>query len=187
MGELKIEYWPLSKLKRWPRNPKAHDDDAIRGSIDKFDFNDPIGVNTRTGQIVEGHGRLDVLQQRKAAGEPPPFHIEEDGEKVSYIRLSGDEWLVPVLPLDMDERTAEKYALAHNRTTELGGWNEEVLAEVLSDLAAEDDLDGIGWSVEEMDEMLKEEKLPEFPEYDESVADEVEYLECPECGHKWPK
>lgn len=27
----------------------------------------------------------------------------------------------------------------------------------------------------------------EFKEYDESVADEVEYLECPECGHKWPK
>jgi len=27
----------------------------------------------------------------------------------------------------------------------------------------------------------------EFPEYDESIADEVEYLECPECGHRWPK
>jgi len=27
----------------------------------------------------------------------------------------------------------------------------------------------------------------EFPEYDESVAGEVEYVTCPECGHKWPK
>ena len=27
----------------------------------------------------------------------------------------------------------------------------------------------------------------EFPEYDESVADDVEYITCPECGHKWPK
>lgn len=27
----------------------------------------------------------------------------------------------------------------------------------------------------------------EFKEYDESVADDVEYIECPECGHKWPK
>ena len=26
-----------------------------------------------------------------------------------------------------------------------------------------------------------------FPEYDESIADEVEYNECPECGHRWPK
>jgi hypothetical protein len=27
----------------------------------------------------------------------------------------------------------------------------------------------------------------EFKEYDESVADEVEYITCPQCGHKWPK
>lgn len=27
----------------------------------------------------------------------------------------------------------------------------------------------------------------EFKEYDESVADEVEYITCPECGYKWPK
>jgi len=27
----------------------------------------------------------------------------------------------------------------------------------------------------------------EFPEYDESIADDVEYLTCPKCGHKWPK
>lgn len=27
----------------------------------------------------------------------------------------------------------------------------------------------------------------EFPEYDESVEDEVEYIECPNCGHKFPK
>jgi hypothetical protein len=27
----------------------------------------------------------------------------------------------------------------------------------------------------------------EFPEYDESTADDVKYHECPECGHKWPQ
>jgi len=27
----------------------------------------------------------------------------------------------------------------------------------------------------------------EFPEYDESVENEVEYTECPNCHHKWPK
>ena len=30
-------------------------------------------------------------------------------------------------------------------------------------------------------------EAPEFKEYDESVADEVEMLECPECGHRFPK
>jgi hypothetical protein len=27
----------------------------------------------------------------------------------------------------------------------------------------------------------------DFKEYDESAADDVEYITCPECGHRWPK
>ena len=27
----------------------------------------------------------------------------------------------------------------------------------------------------------------DWKEDDESAADDVEYNECPECGHKWPK
>jgi hypothetical protein len=27
----------------------------------------------------------------------------------------------------------------------------------------------------------------DWKEYDESAADDVEYHECPSCGHKWPK
>ena len=27
----------------------------------------------------------------------------------------------------------------------------------------------------------------EFPVYDEDVAREVTYNECPECGHRWPR
>jgi hypothetical protein len=27
----------------------------------------------------------------------------------------------------------------------------------------------------------------EFKPLDESVADTVQYHECPECGHRWPK
>jgi hypothetical protein len=36
-------------------------------------------------------------------------------------------------------------------------------------------------------ELLQEIPEVNFAEYDESVADEVEYLQCPRCGHKWPK
>ena len=27
----------------------------------------------------------------------------------------------------------------------------------------------------------------DFKEYDEDIENEVEYLTCPECGHKWAK
>ena len=45
-----------------------------------------------------------------------------------------------------------------------------------------------GFSAEELEPITPfDPDSIEFPEYDESVADEVEYIECPECGHKWPK
>lgn len=150
-GKLNLEYLPLSDLKRWPRNPKDHDLGTIHQSIQRFDFNDPIAVNVRTGYIVEGHGRVDALQQMKAAGDPRPYHIAE----------VEDEWLVPTLKLDMDEKEAEAYGLAHNRLTELGGWNDDQLAGVLSDLAADDLLDGVGWDGDGVDELLRELKRKE--------------------------
>ena len=60
------------------------------------------------------------------------------------------------------------------------------MAELMQDLG---DIDGV------LGDMLAELAigtglvLPnvEFPEYDESVENEVEWLECPECGHRWPK
>ena len=179
MPELKIEYWPLSKLKGWPKNPKDHDLGAIHVSVEEFDFNDPIGINTRTGQIVEGHGRLDVLQQRKASGEKPPGNIiEREGE-----------WIVPVLPLDMDDKTADRYSLAHNRTSELGGWNEEVLADVLSDLAADDLLDGTGWDADQVDELLKElgkgDVPPEDPGAQTDKAEELQKKWKVKTGDLW--
>jgi len=84
----------------------------------------------------------------------------------------------------------EAYLVADNHLVELGGWEEEELAALLSDLAAEDEalLQATGYDADDLDLMLRGLMLPdEFPEYDESVADDVEYNECPECGHRWPK
>ena len=53
------------------------------------------------------------------------------------------------------------------------------------------DIDGLGWDQGELDRLLA--GYGDLPasaagrEYDESVADEVEMTECPECGHQFPK
>jgi hypothetical protein len=63
---------------------------------------------------------------------------------------------VPVVrgvAFDSDEQ-AEGYLLADNRHTELGGWDDGVLAEALSDLAAADHLHGVGWDADDVDKML---------------------------------
>ena len=175
----RIEYMPLSKLVRAPRNPKDHDLGAIHNSISRFNFVAPLIIDETSGKLVAGHGRLDALQAMKAQGQPVPERITvEDGE-----------WLVPVVRgvAFADPQEAEAYLVADNRTTELGGWDESMLAEVLSDLAAEDALDGTGFDGEDLDAILANLQPPEFPEYDESVADDVEFITCPECGNRWAK
>jgi hypothetical protein len=55
--------------------------------------------------------------------------------------------------------------------------------QIAADVGAGIDL-GDWWHQSELDQM----QLPdEWQEYDESIADEVEFHECPECGHEWPK
>jgi len=47
-----------------------------------------------------------------------------------------------------------------------------------------DDL--LDWGFETFELQLYTEPT-EFAEYDESVAEDVEMIECPECGHRFPK
>jgi hypothetical protein len=61
----------------------------------------------------------------------------------------------------------------------------EIDFDVLANEFEVDDL--LDWGFNERELELDGLMFPEFKEYDESIADEVEYHECPECGHKWPK
>ena len=146
MGDLRIEYMPLSKLKRAPRNPKEHDLGMLHSSIERFGYVDPIMLDENTGRLVAGHGRLDALQQMKASG----------GDAPARIRADGTEWLVPVIrgiAFD-DEREAEAYLVADNQATILGGWDEAVLADVLADFAEDDALEGMGFDGDDLDVLL---------------------------------
>lgn len=126
-GDLRIEYMPLQKLLKFPGNPKAHNDEAIAGSIDAFGFNDPLAIDERTGQLSEGHGRLHALRQRRAAGDAPPEHVREADD--------GSDWLVPVVRgvSFKSKGQLERYIVAHNQTTIAGGWGDgKLLAGILS-------------------------------------------------------
>jgi len=154
----RIEYMPLSKLVRAPRNPKSHDLGAIHGSVGRFGFVAPFILDDTTGKLVAGHGRLDALQQMKASGKPAPARVQ----------VEGGEWLVPVVRgvSFEDEREAEAYLVADNRTTILGGWDEETLAQVLGDLAAESVLEGTGYDGDDLDGLL----AAMNPDWDDAFA-----------------
>lgn len=124
---LRIEYLPLDQLSRWPGNPKEHADGAIAASVQRFGFRDPLAIDEASGRLIAGHGRLTVLERAHAAGRPAPQYVQvrEDGM-----------WLVPVTRGGSfaDEGEASAYLIAHNRTGELGGWNDDLLAGMLGNL-----------------------------------------------------
>jgi hypothetical protein len=179
--DLRIEYRPLSQFERALRNPKGHSIPEIQASMRRFGFVEPGVLNEATGRLVAGHGRAEVLDLMKAAGEKPPGRIRE----------KGGEWLVPVLrgvsfASDVD---AEAYLVASNRLVELGGWNEAELAKVLTDLKAETfGLEGVEFAEEDIAGLAAADPSKvDFPEFDEDAANDVKYVECPACGHKFPK
>ena len=143
--EIRIEYMALSALTKWDRNPKLHNEDAINASVSRFGFISPILINEKTGILVAGHGRVEELERRKAAGEPPP----------SRISVRKGEWYVPVIrgvSFATDEEAAA-YAIADNRLVELGGWDSEGLASVLDEVKETDfGLDGLGFDDDDLRE-----------------------------------
>lgn len=134
----------LSEIKRAPRNAKGHSEELKR-SIKRWGYVDPMILDERTGRLVAGHGRLEELLEAMAASKPPPEGILVDKRG----------WLAPVYRgwTSSNDKEAEGFLLANNRLTEVGGWNEGVLAEMLADLGP--DLAGTGWTEEEVAELLR--------------------------------
>lgn len=110
--DLKIKYVKTSELQTYSNNAKKHTEEdvsAIRHSIEQFGFNDPIGI--WHGVIVEGHGRLMAAQE---------LGMET----------------VPVIELDhLTDEQRRAYALAHNKTAELSGWDFNILDAELANIS----------------------------------------------------
>ena len=143
---LAIEYVSLGEILHWPSNPKDHDIGAIAASIEAFGFRDPVGVNRRTQEIEEGHGRIDTLRAMYDQGRPAP----------EFIRVDEGEWLVPVLFFDDEPTRAHAYALAHNKTQELGGpYDEDKLLEALREQEDGDLLLATGFDHDDVDALRR--------------------------------
>lgn len=150
-GPIRVDYVPLTLLRKAPRNPKQHDLGAIHESIDRFGFVQPILVRDAEDgpHIVAGHGRLDTLLQKKTSGAPPP----------ERVMVKDGEWYVPVIRgVDFkDDNEAEAYLVADNQTVVLGGWDMPALADILKDHAQlPEGLRGIGFDSDDLDQMLKD-------------------------------
>jgi DNA modification methylase len=143
----RIDHLPLKDLKGNDRNPKSHDLETINASVGRFGVVETIVLDERTGTIISGHGRAETLRRMKQRGETPPDGVMLD---------EAGEWLVPVVRgwESRSDLEAGAALIALNRTTELGGWVDESLLDLLDELSeVEHGLDGVGFDQDALDEL----------------------------------
>lgn len=156
-ARLSLQYVPLHELTPATRNPKRHAG-GLRAAIERFGFADPIEIDQRTGRLVAGHGRLEVLQAMHEAGRHPPQWVDTDEQGT---------WLVPVIQgwTSRSDADAEAYLLANNQLTIAAGWDEAELAALVEDLQQSDPtlLEITGFTDAELESLLADMDSDEGP------------------------
>lgn len=147
--KLKIEYRKVSELLPYARNARTHSDaqvSQLAASIKEFGFNNPVAIDA-DGMILCGHGRVMAAQ-----------------------KLGLTE--VPTVCLSHLSATQKKaYILADNKLALNAGWDNDMLKVELEDLKFSNfDLDLVGFSTEELDEIMNQEEEPEVEDDDYTVA-----------------
>lgn len=131
----RIDVWPVDRLQPYERNARTHSPEQvakIAASITEFGFTNPILVGSADG-IIAGHGRLMAAKM---------------------LGLSE----VPVIVLDhLSDRQRRAYILADNRLALDAGWDEDMLAAELADLAADGfDVSLTGFTDDEIGDLMND-------------------------------
>jgi hypothetical protein len=147
-----------------PRNFRLHpqaQSDALLGLLQEVGVLQDVIINKNTGLLVDGELRVRLALQQAQSRLP-----------VKYVDLTEDE--------------EKKVLLFFDRLSAMAVIDQAKLDELLHEIeVAEPQLQAAL-----MQFATDQGLLPpnvEFKEYDESAADDVEYLECPSCHHRWPK
>lgn len=148
-----LDYMPVDELaERFDeRNPKGHSLDELRDAYGRFGYTEPVLLDERTGKLVAGHGRVELLVAEWQLGNAAPEGVLAQQEE------GGVRWYVPVTRgwSSTDDAEAAAYLIASNRLTERGGWRADPLAALLDELSKVDGgLVGVGYSPTEVDDLL---------------------------------
>jgi hypothetical protein len=146
----------------------------VENSQRKRGFGRP-GFAANDGTVLGGNLSIMEVAPDIGLGDGEVFVVESDGD-IPIVHLRRD-----VAP---DSEQAALLAADDNHSALKSiNYDPEVL---LAEIERGIDFDGI-FEADEIKEILGEVEDVDFQEYDESVEDEVEYIECPHCGEKFPK
>jgi hypothetical protein len=154
LRDLHVEERAIDSLRPRRRNPRTHSAKQIRqiaDSIREFGFTNPLLVDA-TGTVIAGHGRLRAAKQLGMV-------------------------TVPTIRLDhLSQEQIRALVIADNKLAELAGWDQDLLALELQDLAELDldfELEVIGFETPEIDLLVGHAEKSEEPD----PADEISALD----------
>lgn len=126
----------------------------------------------RNNKVIAGN---KTLERAVDLGFDEVIIVPTDGKQIVATQR---------VDVDIESAKGRRMAIRDNRVGEVDlEWNPDELKSLmdegvdLSQFFDQDELSAILQTVPDV----------EFKEYDESVADDVEYCTCPKCGHKFPK
>lgn len=128
-----------------------------------------------------------VAASIKEFGFRQPIVVDKDKTIiVGHTRWKAAQQLgletVPVVVAgSLTPQQVKAYRLLDNKLAERAEWDDDLLRLEVEEL----DIDLVHFDVSF--DSLAPVTLPEGKEFDEDVAAEVQYCECPACGHKFPK
>lgn len=158
---------PISEPQLLEGNPRVGDVEAVAKSLNRFGQRKPIVAHSKTKQVIAGNHTLQAAR-----------------------RLGWTE--IAVVWTDDDDATAKAFALADNRTAELGTYDEDALAEMIADVLEADEalLEDASFSMEDLDALLGETSAPaeleESDEGEEESENPLKDLKRPEAGPSRP-
>jgi ParB-like chromosome segregation protein Spo0J len=136
---------PVESINRWPGNPRQGDVGAISLSLRRF-----------------GQQKSIVVQESSRNGAAGN-HLRDAALALNWTHIAAT-----ISPLD--DREAEAYVIADNRTAELGSYDEDLLGELLGKLAREGNLSATGYDKSDVDTFLRD-----LERRDTKVKAEIEF------------
>lgn len=136
----------VEALTLWPGNPRIGDRAALRESVRVNGVYKPLLVQRGTGQVLVGNNTLIAARE---------LGLRE----------------IDVIYKDIDDLSAQRIMLVDNRTSDVSGYDDSLLYETLLTM---DDLAGTGWSLEDVEALMKSVSL--------EMPDEADLGEMPGGG-----
>jgi DNA modification methylase len=156
-----VETVAIDRLFCSPTNPRRNDAAVphVAASIRRFGWQQPI-VARRTGEVIAGNTRLKAAQT-----------------------LGMTE--VPVWWFDGSDLDAIAYGIADNRVAAFSSFDEPVLAKLLEQLRAEDALEGVGFSTDDIDALVAQLREEEARDLVDDGPDEPPTVAISKFGDLW--